>query len=75
MGGHPNKALQADWNALGEAAFSYEVLDTLKADKLPQPEWRAAVAAMEAKWLKALQPYGERGYNQENKRPGEERPR
>jgi hypothetical protein len=31
MGGHRNRALQADWLAGGEAAFSFEVVDTVKA--------------------------------------------
>lgn len=30
MGSHMNRALQADWNALGEEAFAFEVLDTLE---------------------------------------------
>ncbi len=29
FGGHPNAALQRDWNALGPDAFAFEVLDTL----------------------------------------------
>lgn len=29
MGGHPDKALQADWKALGPDAFTFDVLDTL----------------------------------------------
>lgn len=29
LGGHPDKTLQADWEAHGAAAFTFEVLDTL----------------------------------------------
>jgi hypothetical protein len=29
LGGHPDKALQADWEAHGAGAFTLEVLDTL----------------------------------------------
>jgi hypothetical protein len=29
MGAHPDRALQADWEALGAEAFVFEVLDTL----------------------------------------------
>lgn len=65
MGCHPNKVLQADWQAHGEEAFAYEVLETLKPEKVPPEERRAAVAAMEAKWLEALRPYGDKGYNKE----------
>jgi hypothetical protein len=67
MGSHPNKALQADWQAHGEAAFAYEVLETVDGGKLPPEEWRAAVTALEAKWLEKLRPYDEKGYNTEKK--------
>jgi len=32
---HPHRALQAEWNMHGEAAFQYDVLETLKEDVLP----------------------------------------
>lgn len=32
---HRNLALQADWDAHGESAFSYEVLETLDDDTAP----------------------------------------
>ncbi|MBI3676509.1 MAG: GIY-YIG nuclease family protein [Proteobacteria bacterium] len=32
QGGHPNKAMQAAWNAHGEAAFAYEILEEVKDD-------------------------------------------
>lgn len=67
-GTHSNKELQADWNKYGPDAFAFEVLETLKFEKIPQEEWRKAVAALEEKWLVNLQPYAERGYNkQKNK--------
>lgn len=69
MGSHPIKALQADWQAHGETAFAYEVLETVDASKLPPEEWRPAVAALEAKWLDKLQPYEEKGYNKEKNNP------
>ncbi|ULH17150.1 GIY-YIG nuclease family protein (plasmid) [Deinococcus sp. KNUC1210] len=30
LGGHPNKAMQRDWNADGQDAFRFEILDELK---------------------------------------------
>lgn len=33
-GGSPNKTLQREWDARGEAAFSYEILETLD-DEVP----------------------------------------
>ena len=38
-GMHTNKALQAEWNAHGEAAFRYEVLEQLDDDLAPMA-WR-----------------------------------
>lgn len=65
FGGHPNKELQRDWQAMGAEAFAFEVLDTLA----PREEagWDPAdeLRALEALWLEKLSPYGERGYNSE----------
>lgn len=62
-GCHPSKALQADWRSSGHDAFSFDVVETIKAEKIPQEEWRKAVSALEEKWLAELEPYGEKGYN------------
>ena len=35
LGQHQNKRLQAEWNAKGEQAFTYEILETLDDDVLP----------------------------------------
>src|SRR5258708_29420436 len=35
QGQHQDRALQAEWNTHGEAAFDYEVLEKLKDDVLP----------------------------------------
>ena len=59
--GHPNKALQQEWNQYGEEAFVLEVLETLPEDTT---DVRYALKKLEAKWLEQLQPYGERGYHQ-----------
>ncbi len=34
-GGHTEKSLQQEWNAHGEAAFQYEILETLEGDQHP----------------------------------------
>jgi hypothetical protein len=34
-GGHIEKSLQQEWNAHGEAAFQYEILETLEGDLHP----------------------------------------
>jgi hypothetical protein len=35
QGQHQDRSLQAEWNAHGEAAFQYDVLERLEADVLP----------------------------------------
>ncbi|MCW2276953.1 GIY-YIG nuclease family protein [Heliophilum fasciatum] len=60
---HRDRDLQQDWNRYGQEAFSFDILEQLKAEEIPQEEWRDALDAMEAKWLTALAPYGEQGYN------------
>lgn len=64
---HRCKALQADWDSYGGEAFAFEVLERVDAAKVPQEEWRKAVAALEEKWLEKLQPYDEKGYNERKK--------
>jgi hypothetical protein len=63
MGGHRNRALQADWNALGEDAFAFEVLDEL--ERAPGKDAAEELAVLEKMWIERLQPWGERGYNPE----------
>lgn len=64
---HRCKELQQDWDSYGGEAFAFEVLETVDAAKVPSEDWRATVAALEAKWLERLQPYGEKGYNERKK--------
>lgn len=67
FGGHPNRELQRDWNALGADAFVFEVLDTLTPPDGPAPwDARPDLAVLEALWLERLSPFDEKGYN---KRP------
>jgi hypothetical protein len=68
FGGHPNKELQADWNALGDAAFAFEVLDELAVpqnapEAPPPPDPSEELKVLEALWLERLTPWGERGYH------------
>ena len=62
-GGHPNRALQDDWNRLGPEAFAFEVLDTLSAAERPEAQLSDDLKTLEQLWLEKLSPYGERGYN------------
>jgi hypothetical protein len=63
MGGHRNAELQRDWHALGESAFVFEILDTLKPSDEPGYDLARELRALEELWLERLAPYGERGYN------------
>jgi hypothetical protein len=64
MGGHPNRALQRDWNDLGANAFAFEVLDTLTVPEQPDYDPSDDLRALEQLWLDKLAPFGDRGYNQ-----------
>ncbi len=60
---HRNPKLQADWNLYGENAFTFEVLESINSEKTAKDCWRDAVVELEEKWLDALQPYDDKGYN------------
>ena len=63
LGGHPNKVLQGDWNALGADPFVFEVVDTLPVPETADVDQRDDVAALEALWLEKLAPFEPAGYN------------
>jgi hypothetical protein len=54
MGGHMNKAMQAAWNAHGEAGISFEVLENIGAEELTPLGLADLVKARERHWLAAL---------------------
>ncbi len=61
-GMHANRALQEDFDELGEGAFAFQVLDRLAPREGagdPGPELKA----LEELWLETLRPFGERGYH------------
>lgn len=61
-GGHPDRALQQDWNESGPGAFEFETLDTLKAPDEPGYDATADLRVLEQMWLERLGRPGERGY-------------
>lgn len=61
-GGHPDRALQADWTESGPDAFVFETLDTLEPSEEPGWDPAADLKALEAMWLDKLGCAGERGY-------------
>jgi hypothetical protein len=72
MGGHPNKALQADWNESGGENFAFEVLEELFPRENPGYDYKSDLEVLEDLWLEKLEPYGGKGYN-ERKKTREER--
>src|ERR1041385_8769898 len=64
MGGHQNRELQKDWNALGADKFEFEILDQMEPRDEPGFDARRELQFMEEMWLEKLQPYDERGYNE-----------
>ena len=66
-GVHANKALQADWNALGTTSFAFEIVDELTPSQAPARDYRQELALLEKLWLEKLQPFDDRGYNERKK--------
>src|SRR5262245_50495386 len=71
LGGHPNKALQADWQEYGAESFVFEILDELSPGPGPVQDYRQELGAMLDLWLEKLQPYGDSGYNKKKLDPEE----
>lgn len=65
---HVNKMLQQDWNECGPKAFALDILETLKTEEFDPQDWPEALLLLEQKWLEALRPYGEKGYNKQKDR-------
>lgn len=63
MNGHQNRALQKDWNELGETAFEFEILDTLAPPEEPDYDPTDDLKVLEQLWLEKLSPFDDRGYN------------
>ena len=63
INGHPNKELQRDWNELGSDQFSFEILETVQISDNPNFNLKDELTLLEEIWLEKLQPFGERGYN------------
>jgi hypothetical protein len=54
FGSFPNKAIQADWDADGEDAFVFEVLDLLPPGDDPTADLNAELATLLEMWLEKL---------------------
>lgn len=54
LSSHPDRALQADWDALGAEAFVFEVLDTLPAKDDPDYDPADDLAELARLWQERL---------------------
>jgi hypothetical protein len=61
-GGHPDRALQRDWNESGPEAFEFETLDTLAPPEEPGYDPAADLKMLEQMWLEKLGRPGAPGY-------------
>ncbi len=61
--GHPNHALQADWNTLGPEGFEFIVLDTLAPAESPDYDATADLRTLEGLWMEKLAPFEPAGYH------------
>ncbi|MBK6898482.1 MAG: GIY-YIG nuclease family protein [bacterium] len=63
FGGHRNHSLQADWNRLGEDAFTIEVYEELKPAAGSREVRQEDLEALLALLIADLRPWDERGYH------------
>ena len=63
IGSHTNKALQKDWDEFGSETFVFEILEEVKRKDDPNFNLKDELTLLERIWLEKLQPFGERGYN------------
>ncbi len=64
-GTESNKELAADFQKYGEENFSFEILDELKPKDDPAFNYSEELKLLEEMWIEKLQPFGEKGYNQD----------
>jgi group I intron endonuclease len=64
---HPNKELQKDWNELGQEQFVFEILEVVQVKDDPNFNLKDELTLLEQIWLEKLQPFGERGYNTDDR--------
>jgi hypothetical protein len=64
INGHSNRALQQDWNALGESSFRLEIAESFKhRPEDPGFDLLDELALLEEIWIEKLNPFDGRGYN------------
>ena len=63
IGRHRNEQLQKEWNEFGPDKFVFEILETVKVKDDPNFNLADELTLLEQIWLEKLQPFGDRGYN------------
>jgi group I intron endonuclease len=63
IGSHTNKTLQKDWDEFGSDQFIFEILEEINIKDDPNFNLKDELTLLEQIWLEELQPFGERGYN------------
>lgn len=67
IGKHRNEALQKEWNEFGGDKFVFEILEEVKVKDDPYFNLEDELTLLEQIWIEKLQPFGEKGYNPNNK--------
>ncbi len=67
IGRHRNEALQKDWDAFGPASFTFEILEKVRTKDDPDFNPEDELTLLEEIWLEKLNPFGDRGYNTDNR--------
>lgn len=63
IGNHRNETLQKEWKAFGADTFVFEILEEVKEKDDPDFNREDELTLLEQIWIEKLQPFGERGYN------------
>jgi len=67
IGKHKNPELQKDWDLFGLDAFTFEILEEVKMSDDPNFDIKDELTLLEQIWVEKLQPFGDGGYNTEDK--------
>jgi group I intron endonuclease len=67
IGSHRNKTLQKEWKEFGESSFVFEILEKVKVKDEPGFDVGDELTLLEQIWIEKLQPFGERGYNPDDR--------
>ncbi|OYV73596.1 MAG: hypothetical protein B7Z72_02165 [Gemmatimonadetes bacterium 21-71-4] len=68
LGAHPDRSLQADWKALGDRAFEFDILDTLDPPDAPGYDPADDLRTLEELWRARVAATGGAVYNAPKKR-------